>query len=87
MRILSIGTNYVWEELVRLITLRMSIVLARSVLEASGLEVSAIGVAQLDHELGEVARSTENRQRFASALATVRKNWSIPIEDLWSASS
>ena len=47
-RILSIGTAYVWEELVNLITIRMGVALVRSVLEVSGVDASSIDIAQFE---------------------------------------
>ena len=84
LRVLSIGTKFTWEELVLLLTMRIELELASSVMALFGIDTSAFDLGTLDAELRVVALSNENRARFASALATIRRNWAVPIVDRWS---
>jgi hypothetical protein len=84
VRVLSIGTKFTWDELVLVLTMRTELELASMVLDLFGVDTSPLDLATLDAELREVASSTENRARFASALATIRRNWDVPVVDRWS---
>jgi hypothetical protein len=72
--ILSIGTSFTWDELVLVLTMRMQLELAFRVFDLFGIDTGAFDPATLDAELREVAQSKENARRFASALATMRRN-------------
>jgi hypothetical protein len=84
LHVLSIGSEFVWDELVLLLTMRMQLELASLVMDSFGIDTSAFDLATVDVELREVASSKQNRARFVSALATIRRNWDIQIEDKWS---
>lgn len=83
MRILSVGAEFTWEELVLVLTLRIELELVSMVMALFGMEAKARDLSAIDFELREVARSSANRRSFSSALQTIRKNWGIPIDDPW----
>jgi hypothetical protein len=82
--VLSIGTKFSWDELVLVLTMRIELELASSVMALFGIDTTAFDLGTLDAELREVGSLKENRVRFASALATIRRNWGVPILDRWS---
>jgi hypothetical protein len=84
LRVLSIGTKFSWDELVLVLTMRIELELASSVMALFGIDTTAFDLGTLDAELREVGSLKENRVRFASALATIRRNWGVPILDRWS---
>jgi hypothetical protein len=83
MRILSIGSSFTWEELVLVVTIRMEVAFASRVLAVVGEEPTELDLEILDSAIGDVARAPQNRRTFLSALATIRKNWDIPVADVW----
>jgi hypothetical protein len=64
--------------------MRIELELASSVMALFGIDTTAFDLGTLDAELREVGSLKENRVRFASALATIRRNWGVPILDRWS---
>ena len=84
LRVLSIGTEFQWEELVLVLTLRVQLDLALAVMDLFGVDATSFDLTTLDSDLREVALSKQNRRYFMTALATMRRNWGIPIFDRWS---
>jgi len=82
-KILSVGTKFEWEEIVLVLTIRTEVDAAASVLSAFGIHKSSLHLADFDDELREIARSKENARTFASALVSIRRNWSMPITNQW----
>lgn len=81
-RILEVGTTFTWDELVLALTLRVQIGLACEVFRTLGVPYPNTG--HLDELLKGAARSVPNRETFARAVAALRQNWPIPLEDIWS---
>jgi hypothetical protein len=84
LRVLSVGTTFTWEELVLVLTMRIELELASLVMALFGVDTGAFNLSTLDAELSKVALSAENRGRFASALASIRRNWNVTVVDRWS---
>jgi hypothetical protein len=84
LHVLSVGTTFTWDELVLVLTIRIELELASLVIDLFGVDTGAFNPSTLDATLRAVALSTENRVRFASALATIRRNWDVPVADRWS---
>lgn len=82
LRILSIGTKFTWDELVLVLTMRVQLELASLVMTLFGVDSFALDLTAIDTELAEVAKM--NAAQFASALATMRRNWDTAIVDRWS---
>jgi hypothetical protein len=65
------------------LTLRQQIDLVLEVLDVCGVDVEEVNLAMIDSELRVVARSKENHQAFARALAAIQRNSDITIVDQW----
>lgn len=84
MQILSIGSKFDEDELLLVLTLRQQIELVIVILTTFGISAEPIDLATSDAELCEIARSSENRRAFMSALASIRRNADPEFLDRWS---
>jgi hypothetical protein len=83
-RMLSIGTDYVYEELMLLITIRVELDLLFEFLAKRGaIDAIASRLGVLDEELLEIAHSEKHRTPFSKAQAGARGSWGIPLETRW----
>jgi len=81
-RMLSVGTNFTYEELVLAITLRVELqLLAEFLLKRRGEIEFAPDLA--DEDLREVSGYSQNVSTFRAAKATAKRNWGIPIQSSW----
>lgn len=78
LHILSIGSTFDSHEIILVLTTRFEVELASPILNET------VDFRRLDDELRVLARSRENRKAFSTALRTIRRNWSVPIDDRWS---
>src|SRR4051812_31030861 len=81
-RMLSVRTNFTYEELVLAITLRVELqLLAEFLLKRRGEIEFAPDLA--DEDLREVSGYSQNVSTFRAAKATAKRNWGIPIQSSW----
>jgi len=81
-RMLSVGTNFSYEEMVLTITLRVELqLLAELLLKRRGEIEFAPDLA--DEGLQEVSGYSQNASAFRSAKAAAKRNWGIPIRSSW----
>jgi len=81
-RMLSVRTNFTYEELVLAITLRVELqLLAEFLLKRRGEIEFAPDLA--DEDLREVSGYSQNVSAFRAAKATAKRNWGIPIRSSW----
>ena len=81
-RMLSVGTNFTYEEMVLAITLRVELqLLAELLLKRRGAIEFAPDLA--DEDLQEVSGYSQNVSAFRSAKAAAKRNWGIPIRSSW----
>jgi hypothetical protein len=81
-RMLSVGTNFTYEEMVLAITLRVELqLLAELLLKRRGEIEFAPDLA--DEDLREVSGYSQNVSAFRAAKATAKRNWGTPIRSPW----
>ena len=81
-RMLSVGTNFTYEEMLLAITLRVELqLLAELLLKRRGAIEFTPDLA--DEDLREVFGYSQNVSAFRSAKAAARRNWGIPIRSSW----
>jgi hypothetical protein len=81
-RMLSVGTNFTYEEMVLAITLRVELqLLAELLLKRRGAIEFAPDLA--DEDMQEVSGHSQNVCAFRSAKAAAKRNWGIPIRSSW----
>lgn len=81
-RMLSVGANFTYEEMVLAITLRVELqLLAELLLKRRGAIEFAPDLA--DDDLQEVSGCSQNVSVFRSAKAAAKRNWGIPIRSSW----
>jgi len=81
-RMLSVGTNFTYEEMVLAITLRVELqLLAELLLKRRGEIEFAPDLA--DEDLREVSGYSQNVSAFRAAKATAKRNWGAPIRSSW----
>ena len=83
LRIVENGGKYEWEELVWVLTLRTQLRFVRLALAGIDIDCDDLDLSILDSELAEATASTANRRTLASAVATVAKNWELPVAEIW----
>jgi hypothetical protein len=82
-RIVAIGSSFDEDELLLVLTLRVQIELVKDVLEIFSVDSVAMDLGGIDAELREIAGSRSNRAAFSRALASMRRNSGIAIDDIW----
>jgi hypothetical protein len=82
LHILSVGTTFIYEELVLVITIRVELGLFAQFLARRG-EAPDFRLSSIDDEMRRVAGYRENAGVFRSAQAAARKNWGAPIQSSW----
>lgn len=85
--VLSIGSSFNQDEMVLLLTLRTEIELIARVLRLFGKDVTALRLDAIDARLSEAALDSGNRSALRSALASLRRNWKVPVVDVWTRSN
>jgi hypothetical protein len=81
-RMLSIGTTFVYEELMLAITIRVELELLSRFLAQRGTAPD-FHLLAIDDELRRVAVHHENASAFRSAQTAARRNWGAPIQASW----
>lgn len=84
-QILSIGVQFDGDEIMLVLTMRMQVQVAEGVAALFDMDLTGFACKELDEDLRALASSKGHRRAFASVLATMRRNWHIPIADRWSA--
>jgi hypothetical protein len=81
-RMLSVGVNFTYEELVLAITLRVELqLLAELLMKKRGAIEFVPDLA--DEDLRKVSGYSQNVSAFRSAKAAATRNWGIPIRSSW----
>ena len=78
-RMLTIGTTFIYEELLLAITIRVELGLFAQFLAQRG-EAPDFHLSAIDDELRRVAGHHENAAAFRSAQAPAKRNWGAPIQ-------
>jgi hypothetical protein len=81
-RILSIGTTFIYEELLLVITIRVQLELLSQFLAQRG-EAPDFHLSAIDDEMRRVAGYHENASAFRSAQTAAKRNWGAPIQASW----
>jgi hypothetical protein len=81
-RIVSVGTRFIYEEALLVITIRVELELLSAFLEQRGIAVT-MDVAAVDDDLQAIATSSGNAQDFRSAQNAAKQNWGIPLHTRW----
>jgi hypothetical protein len=81
-RIVSVGSRFIYEETLLLITMRVELELLSAFLKERGIAIR-MDVALLDDVLVAMSTSPENAQDFRIAQAAAKKNWGIPLQTRW----
>lgn len=77
LHIVSVGNRWIVEEVVFLLSLRISIELSMDVLDFMGYALEINQLENADTALVEMARSKINRHAFRSSASMIKKNWNI----------
>jgi hypothetical protein len=85
LQILDTGGRYEWEEFVWVLTLRLQVKFAKSVMMRMNLDCGDLDLTLLESELTEATCRTENRAAFASAVTAVASNWGLAAGQVWPA--
>lgn len=86
--IFGIGTEFVYEELMLAVTMRVQLDLLLAFLDRRDIEHGlASEVEALDETLRAIAESKKHRGPFSSAQAAARRNWGLPLETRWLGAS
>ncbi|WP_119389135.1 hypothetical protein [Taklimakanibacter lacteus] len=80
--VMSIGDEFIFEETMLLITLRVNVQLAMEFFESRGVSVT-VDLQDVDDSLRSIARSGQNFSAYESARRMARKNWGLPIVSRW----
>ncbi len=81
-RMISVGTNFAYEELLLAVTMRVELQLFAEFLASRGLAVS-VDATCLDEDLLDLAASTNTSSIFGSAQSAAKRNWGIDLDSPW----
>ena len=81
-RMVGVGSQFGYEELLLAVTDRTELDLLCHYLRAAGL-VPGFDAGELDDDLMAIARSPQNSGSFKSAQAAARRNWGLPVRSRW----
>jgi predicted oxidoreductase len=81
-RIVSVGTRFIDEEALLLITIRIELELLSAFLVERGIAL-AMDIAAVDDDLRTIATLPDNAQDFRSAQNAAKQNWGIPLHTRW----
>jgi hypothetical protein len=81
-RILSVGTKFLFEEDVLLVTMRVELEIFSDFMRERGTAIE-FDLESVDCDLRHVARSRENAKEFRSAQAACGRNWGLPLRSAW----
>lgn len=80
--VMSIGDEFIYEETMLLITLRVGVQLAMEFFASRGFDPE-VDIHDVDDDLRRIARSGRNFNAYESARRKARKNWGLPIVSKW----
>lgn len=83
-RLLSTSGAYDIYDIVLLLTLRIQLESAESLLAALGHAMIQLPPS-VDDDIRALRAAKQNRQRYQTALGMLRRNWGFPIESVWLA--
>jgi hypothetical protein len=81
-RMLGVGGDFTYEELLLVIAVRVELDLFSQFLCARGIQPE-LNLRQVDTDIRELASATLNISAFHSAQSAARKNWGLPIRSRW----
>jgi hypothetical protein len=82
-RIVNVGTRFIYEEALLLISVRVELELLSAFLAERGIPM-AMDLAAVDDALLAIATSSPaNARDFRSAQAAAKQNWGIPLHSRW----
>ena len=81
-RIVNVGTRFIYEESLLLITIRVELELLSAFLAERGIAMT-MDFAALDDALLAIATSSANARDFRSAQTAAKQNWGIPLHTRW----
>ena len=81
-RMVGVGSQFGYEELLLAITDRTELDLLCHYLRAVGL-IPSFDAGELDDDLLAIASSRQNSAAFKSAQAAARRNWGLPVRSSW----
>jgi hypothetical protein len=81
-RMISVGTKFIYEELLWAITMRVELQLLSDFLRSRKV-ADEIDTAAVDAELRDLGRSKENASAFRNAQNAAKRNWGIPLHTSW----
>lgn len=83
-KIVSTGTDFVYEELVLLLTLRVQLELVLEFLARRNITcIASDRVAPTDEEISAIASSRRHRAAFSDAQIAVARHWGLPLRARW----
>jgi hypothetical protein len=81
-RILGIGSQFSYEELLLAVTDRIELDLLQKYLHVRKL-LPNFDTRELDEDLVAIANSRQNSGAFQSAQAAAKRNWGLPVKSRW----
>jgi hypothetical protein len=80
--IVSVGTRFIFDEILLLITIRVELELLSAFLKERGIAMMS-DITSADDDLKAIATSPVNARDFRSAHKAASMNWGIPLHSRW----
>ena len=81
--ILGVASEWQYEEILLIVTLRIEASMAMEFLLARGIDVSSIDMSVADEAMEAYASKSDGLRLICEASRTVKRNWGIPLSHRW----
>lgn len=82
-RIVSVGSKFIVEEFVLILTSRIQIELVLDLLQELGFDEIKVESDEIDDKITRISQVKENKEAFKDAISLLKKNWGVPITSKW----
>ncbi len=82
-RILSVGDEFTYEEIMLIVTLRIEIALALETLDYVRWDISEFRLSDIDQEIDDAMSRDSNKYIFRDSILASVKNWGINLKLKW----
>jgi hypothetical protein len=81
-KLLAVFSDWIFEEIVLILTIRIYVDLAIALLNELGYLEESFDLKDIDAGIRDISKSKSSKHDFEASVNSIRKNWGLPIAEL-----